>query len=103
MLGLSGIVAFAHKLPRPIVHRDLKPANVLVQPRAGEVALRVTDFGIGSITAEQARRETQRTTTAATGGADRTRRCMPARNRNAATRPILATTCTPWVSSGINC
>jgi TPR repeat protein len=68
MLGLSGIVAFAHKLPRPIVHRDLKPANVLVQPRGGEVALRVTDFGIGSITAEQARRETQRTTTAATGG-----------------------------------
>jgi formylglycine-generating enzyme required for sulfatase activity len=55
MHTLAGIVGFMHSLDPPIVHRDLKPANVLLQPTArGTVALRVADFGIGSVAARQA-------------------------------------------------
>jgi formylglycine-generating enzyme required for sulfatase activity len=55
MLQLAEIVAFAHRLDPPIVHRDLKPANILV-PRStdGELAFRITDFGIGGIAASKA-------------------------------------------------
>jgi formylglycine-generating enzyme required for sulfatase activity len=54
MLELSRVVAFAHKLSPPIVHRDLKPANILVQRGAGgEMVLRVADFGIGGVAANQ--------------------------------------------------
>src|SRR5262249_39710282 len=54
MLELARIVAFAHRLSPPIVHRDLKPATVLVQNRPGGHDLRVTDFGIGGVAAQQA-------------------------------------------------
>jgi formylglycine-generating enzyme required for sulfatase activity len=54
MLDLSRVVAFAHKLSPPIVHRDLKPANILVQRGAdGKAALRVADFGIGGVAANE--------------------------------------------------
>ncbi len=55
MLQLTEIVAFAHRLDPPIVHRDLKPANILV-PRStqGELAFKITDFGIGGIAASKA-------------------------------------------------
>jgi sulfatase modifying factor 1 len=50
MLALAEIVAFAHRTDPPIVHRDLKPANILVEePNGGEVAFKITDFGIGGI------------------------------------------------------
>ena len=52
---LAEIVAFAHRLDPPIVHRDLKPANILVQrSRSGEIALKITDFGIGGIATARA-------------------------------------------------
>ncbi len=55
MLQLAEIVAFAHRLDPPIVHRDLKPANILVQRSTnGEIAFKVTDFGIGGIAASKA-------------------------------------------------
>ncbi len=55
MLQLAEIVAFAHRLDPPIVHRDLKPANILVQRSTnGEVAFKITDFGIGGIAASKA-------------------------------------------------
>jgi serine/threonine protein kinase len=64
LLGLARIVGFAHRLQPPIVHRDLKPANVLVQRGAdGEVVLRVTDFGIGGVAAQQALRDAARGST----------------------------------------
>ena len=66
LLDLAGIVAFAHKLPQPVVHCDLKPANVLVQSSGGSEVLRVTDFGIGGLAADQARRDTLGTTNALT-------------------------------------
>jgi len=54
MLDLSRTVAFAHKLNPPIVHRDLKPANILVQRAPdGKETLRVADFGIGGVAANQ--------------------------------------------------
>ena len=61
---LAGIVGAAHRLNPPIVHRDLKPANVLVQHRAGgDWVLRVTDFGIGSVAALPAIRDSRLGTT----------------------------------------
>ena len=55
MLQLAEIVAFAHRLDPPIVHRDLKPANILVQAvDGGEVAFKITDFGIGGIATARA-------------------------------------------------
>jgi serine/threonine protein kinase len=61
---LAAIVGFAHRLNPPIVHRDLKPANVLVQRTAeGDWLLRVTDFGIGSVAALPALRESRQGTT----------------------------------------
>jgi serine/threonine protein kinase len=54
MHELADIMAFAHKLNPPIVHRDLKPANILLQPAGdGTVRVRVADFGIGGIAAQQ--------------------------------------------------
>jgi serine/threonine protein kinase len=54
MLELAEIVAFAHQRHPPIVHRDLKPANILLQPAGdGMVRVRVADFGIGGIAAQQ--------------------------------------------------
>ncbi len=54
MHELADILAFAHGLEPPVVHRDLKPSNILLQPTATGTALRVTDFGIGGIAAQQA-------------------------------------------------
>ncbi len=55
MLQLAEIIAFAHRLDPPIVHRDLKPANILVQEsKGGEVAFKITDFGIGGIATARA-------------------------------------------------
>jgi serine/threonine protein kinase len=61
---LAAVVGVAHRLSPPIVHRDLKPANVLVQREAHNgFALRVTDFGIGSVAALPAIRESVQGTT----------------------------------------
>ncbi len=40
----------------PMVHRDLKPANILLQPtgQAKKYHLRIADFGIGGLAAQQA-------------------------------------------------
>jgi hypothetical protein len=45
-----------HQLTPPVVHRDMKPANVLVQRKKDDrtVTLRIADFGIGEIAANQA-------------------------------------------------
>jgi serine/threonine protein kinase len=52
---LAESVAFAHEQEPAIVHRDLKPANILVQQRPdGEIAVRITDFGIGMVAAHRA-------------------------------------------------
>lgn len=57
-------VAFVHSLNPPLVHRDLKPANVLYD-KAND-RYRVTDFGIGALTAsETLRAETRGTLTRA--------------------------------------
>ena len=42
-------IAHVHMLANPIVHRDLKPSNILIDNET----LRVTDFGIGSVTAKE--------------------------------------------------
>jgi serine/threonine protein kinase len=58
MKQLAESVAFAHEQEPPIVHRDLKPANILVQQRGagelGDIAVRITDFGIGGVAAKRA-------------------------------------------------
>ena len=54
LFELSGIMAFAHRMMPPLVHQDLKPSNVKVQRRAdGRSSLRLTDFGIGSLSSSQ--------------------------------------------------
>lgn len=57
MHELAGIIAFAHDLQPPVVHRDLKPSNILVQQTVIGPRLRVTDFGIGDVAAQQAVRQ----------------------------------------------
>jgi formylglycine-generating enzyme required for sulfatase activity len=54
VLQIAEPVAFAHRLDPPIVHRDLKPANILVQRFGGEIAFKITDFGIGGIATARA-------------------------------------------------
>ena len=55
MHALATTMAYAHRLRPAIVHRDLKPANILVEQEAGNrLALRIADFGIGGVMAEQA-------------------------------------------------
>jgi pimeloyl-ACP methyl ester carboxylesterase len=34
---------------RGFIHRDLKPANVLLDPRAGEIRARISDFGLSKV------------------------------------------------------
>ncbi|MGO9462991.1 MAG: SUMF1/EgtB/PvdO family nonheme iron enzyme [Isosphaeraceae bacterium] len=51
---VAQIVSAAHRATPKLVHRDLKPANILVERReARKIVLRVTDFGIGGLAAEQ--------------------------------------------------
>jgi formylglycine-generating enzyme required for sulfatase activity/serine/threonine protein kinase len=58
---LAGIVGHFHRLSPPVVHRDLKPSNILVQWLPGRrFALRVADFGIGAVAAQQALNEAAR-------------------------------------------
>ncbi len=59
-LQLVEIVAFAHQAE--IVHDDLKPANILVQRTSGDIALRITDFGIGGVATVVAAQESRRPT-----------------------------------------
>jgi hypothetical protein len=51
---LAGIVGRFHRLPQPIIHRDLKPANILLTE---DRLLRITDFGISHVAAEQGIRQ----------------------------------------------
>jgi TPR repeat protein/serine/threonine protein kinase len=49
MQQLLDAVGEFHALKPPIVHRDLKPSNILLDKASKK--LRITDFGIGSVTA----------------------------------------------------
>lgn len=51
-------VAFFHSMPVPVVHRDLKPSNILLDRATKK--LRITDFGIGSVTARETNRQESR-------------------------------------------
>jgi hypothetical protein len=51
--SLVQAVGFAHRIQPPIVHRDLKPTNVLTTRVEKRVVLKVLDFGIGGIAADQ--------------------------------------------------
>jgi len=60
---LATVVGQFHRLPEPIVHRDLKPANVLVQRGAGgKMMLRICDFGISQLAANQSLELARRST-----------------------------------------
>jgi eukaryotic-like serine/threonine-protein kinase len=57
---LASIVGRFHRLPQPIVHRDLKPSNILLTK---DRFLRITDFGISHVAAEQDIRQATISTT----------------------------------------
>jgi serine/threonine protein kinase len=57
VLRLADTVAFAHQ--HGIVHRDLKPANVLVVAAPNGIHLKIADFGIGGVAAQQAIEQTR--------------------------------------------
>jgi formylglycine-generating enzyme required for sulfatase activity/serine/threonine protein kinase len=60
MRELAATAGHFHRLNPPLVHRDLKPANILVQALAdGTLRLRVADFGIGGVAAQQALERTR--------------------------------------------
>ena len=69
---LCAAVAHFHRLSPAIVHRDLKPANILFDQ--ANKRLRITDFGIGAVTAKAALSEESR---GATTGADRMTSYLP--------------------------
>ncbi len=53
ILQIAKIVGPAHRANPRLVHRDLKPSNVLVERLTdGKIKLRVTDFGIGGLSAQ---------------------------------------------------
>jgi hypothetical protein len=55
MLTLLGeAVECFHSLPEPVVHRDLKPSNILLDSVTKRY--RITDFGIGALTARETNR-----------------------------------------------
>jgi serine/threonine protein kinase len=61
ILRLAGTVGHIHQLRPPLVHRDLKPANILVQPgKHGDPQLKIADFGIGGVVAQQALKQATR-------------------------------------------
>ncbi|MFO0881449.1 MAG: bifunctional serine/threonine-protein kinase/formylglycine-generating enzyme family protein [Gemmataceae bacterium] len=62
LMHLSGVVGRLHTLPQPVVHRDLKPANVLVKWAGPKWTLRVTDFGISHVRADQSLGQASRST-----------------------------------------
>jgi serine/threonine protein kinase len=51
LLPVASAVGAAHALG--IVHRDLKPENLFLEPGDGELRVKVLDFGIAKLTAEQ--------------------------------------------------
>jgi hypothetical protein len=55
---LCEAVGHFHALPVPVVHRDLKPSNILLDRSTKR--LRITDFGIGSVTACETNRQESR-------------------------------------------
>jgi serine/threonine-protein kinase len=55
--------ALAHAHKHGIVHRDIKPANIMVTPTAHGPALRVLDFGIAKIMADDSPPNTGQTRT----------------------------------------
>ncbi|MFO0881377.1 MAG: protein kinase [Gemmataceae bacterium] len=55
---LTSAVALFHGLTPPIVHRDLKPSNILLDPASK--LLRITDFGIGGLAAQDTLRNESR-------------------------------------------
>jgi len=57
LADLAQVIGRFHTLPHPIIHRDLKPANILVKKFGSRWLLRVTDFGISHVTADQSIRQ----------------------------------------------
>ena len=110
ILLLARTVGHCHRLAPPIVHRDLKPSNILVgRTGDGKVQLKVTDFGISDVIAQQALDEATRATAMAASFSTPslirgcTRRCTPRNSKRRARTPIRAMTSSPWACCGINC
>lgn len=58
ILEMATIVGYTHRLRPAVIHRDLKPANVLVQASTeGGFRLRITDFGLGALSADVSKRQ----------------------------------------------
>jgi serine/threonine protein kinase len=51
--GLADTVGYFHRLNPPVVHRDLKPSNILLQKTTSGYQVRIADFGISQLAAQQ--------------------------------------------------
>ncbi len=56
-MKLANAVQFAHD--HHVIHRDLKPANVLVVADASELEVKITDFGLAKLLAEESSQQTK--------------------------------------------
>jgi serine/threonine-protein kinase len=57
LIKLADAVHFAHQ--RHVIHRDLKPANVLVISDGHELEVKITDFGLAKLLAEESSQHTK--------------------------------------------
>ena len=57
LIKLADAVEFAHE--RQVIHRDLKPANVLVTSEAGELEVKITDFGLAKFATQDSSQHTK--------------------------------------------
>jgi eukaryotic-like serine/threonine-protein kinase len=57
MITLADAVSYAHQ--RRVIHRDLKPANVLIDANSSPFTVKITDFGLAKLLAEDTSQHTR--------------------------------------------
>ncbi len=96
LIKLADAVEFAHE--RQVIHRDLKPANVLVTSEAGELEVKITDFGLAKFATQDSSQHTKSYAFLGTPSY-----MAPEQARGGAAKSRGRPTSTGWVRSFTNC